>query len=75
MMNYLMNRKTPKIIDLTYEQYDYQGEQQDSTSKGDILDYQTEKMLMIKQRVKSELRSIFIQHGALDYEISHLAPV
>ena len=22
MMNYLMNRKTPKIIDLTYEQYE-----------------------------------------------------
>jgi hypothetical protein len=25
MMNYLMNRKTPRIIDLTYEQYENQG--------------------------------------------------
>ena len=74
-MNYLMNRKTPKNIDLTYEQYEIQGDQDGNPKTGDIVDFQTEKMLLIKQRVKSDLRAIFIQHGALDYEISLLTPV
>ena len=47
-MNYLMNRKTPKNIDLTYEQYEFHGDL-DGLSKGaDIVDFQTEKMLLIK---------------------------
>ena len=32
-------------------------------------------MLLIKQKVKSDLKAIFIQHGALDHDIALLAPV
>ena len=32
-------------------------------------------MLLIKQKVKSDLKAIFIQHGALDHDITLLAPV
>jgi hypothetical protein len=35
----------------------------------------SEKELLIKARFKSELKKIFIQHGAMDYEIPILAPI
>jgi len=35
----------------------------------------SEKELLIKARFKNELKKIFIQHGALDYEIPILAPI
>jgi hypothetical protein len=75
LMNYLMNRKTPRPIDLTHEQYDNQLLGDPDNVKSDPTDNKVDQMLIIKQRVKSDLRSIFIQHGALDYEIALVSPI
>jgi hypothetical protein len=65
-MNFLLKRKTPKNIDLTYESYALESRDKDDMKFKEIL---------VKSKIKNALRDIFILHGAIDYDIPIFAPV
>lgn len=65
LMNFLMKRKTPKNIDLTYEGY-APNSNKDSYNARDSL---------VASKMRSELKKIFVLHGALDLDIPIMAPM
>jgi hypothetical protein len=65
VINFLMERQTPLLIDLGYEAYI----EKNSMNQGDHPE------IIIKSRLKRDFRSIFVLHGALDLDIPILTPL
>ena len=84
LMNFLLKRKTPKNIDLTFESYTLESGVSaiNAAANGynqaidkNYLNETRIKEAILKSKIKQDLKKVFVLHGAIDIEIPIIAPM